>query len=360
MDFLLHQFSFHLLYFFSLSMAFGQSLTSGFPLGGADGDRSHDIVADASGNTFVTGFFSNSVDFDPGPGALNLISNGGAGDIFLAKYDASSSLEWAIAIGSTGYDVGNAIDLDANGNIYVTGRFEGTVDFDPSANTFNLISNGGPEIFVAAYKSDGSFLWANAMGGSFNDEGFSIKVFDNTHLYVCGRFQATADFDPGPAVLNLVSAGSDDIFFMQFDINGSFQWANRIGSTNFDTANEIALGAGSQIYLTGTFTGTVDFDPSAATASLTSTGFTDVFVAQYDKNGNYQWAFKLGGTGFFGNEGKALAIDGAGIYITGRFSGTADFDPSANTANLAAGGLQSVFFAAYTLSGTYRWAHKIS
>jgi hypothetical protein len=130
------------------------------------------IKIDASGNRYVVGNFSATADFDPSAGTANLTSAGGS-DIFIAKYNSSGDYVWAKRIGGTGADQGNSLTLDGSGNVFLTGYFAGTVDFDPSASTANLISAGGNDIFIAKYNSSGDYVWANGIGGTGIDRGLS-------------------------------------------------------------------------------------------------------------------------------------------------------------------------------------------
>ena len=116
-------------------------------MGGIFGEESFSIALDGSGNVFTTGYFDNIVDFDPGAGTFNLTSVGST-DIFISKLDAAGNFVWAKQMGGTMDDRGQSIALDASGNVYTTGYFNGTADFDPGAGTFNLTSAGSYDIFV--------------------------------------------------------------------------------------------------------------------------------------------------------------------------------------------------------------------
>src|SRR5947207_3293086 len=85
-------------------------------IGGAGNDNGNSITIDASGNVYTTGFFEDTVDFDPGAGIFNLTSDSGSDDIFISKLDSSGNFIWATAMGGTGADVGNSITVEASGN----------------------------------------------------------------------------------------------------------------------------------------------------------------------------------------------------------------------------------------------------
>ena len=124
----------------------------------------------------------------------------------------TGDFEWAKGMGGTSDDVGNAIAIDAAGNVYTTGGFYSTVDFDPGAGAFNLASIGNRDIFVSKLDSSGNFVWAKRMGGTDYDKGNAIAVDAAGNVYTTGNFYSTADFDPGAGAFNLTSAGNWDIF----------------------------------------------------------------------------------------------------------------------------------------------------
>ena len=103
----------------------------------------------------------------------------------------------------------------------------------------------------------------------------------------------------------------------------AFGWAKNMGGTNLDSGYAMAIDGGGNVYTTGIFSGTADFDPGAGIHNLTSVGSYDIFISKLDVNGNFVWAKSMGGTGY--DLGGAIAVDVSGnLYITGSFSGTAD------------------------------------
>ena len=323
-------------------------------MGGTSIDQGKSVAVDAIGNVYTTGFFQGTTDFDPGAGTANLTS-AGSYDIFVSKFDANGNYVWAKAMGGTGVDIGFGIAVDANGNVYTTGYFERTVDFDPGAGTVNLTSAGAADIFVSKLDVNGNYVWAKATGGSTNDISYGIAVDGSGNVYTTGYFQGIVDFDPGAATSNLTSAGSADIFVRKLDANGNYVWAKAIGGSTGDVGNGIVVDASGNVYTTGYFRGTADFDPGAGTANLTSAGSADIFVSKFDANGNYVWAKAMGGTG--SDQGSSIATDASGnVYTTGYFQVTADFDPSAAASNFTSAGSVDLFISKLDVSGNYVWA----
>jgi gliding motility-associated-like protein len=315
---------------------------------------SEDVTTDAAGNVYTTGSFDQTTDFDPGPGILNLTSAGNA-DIYVSKLNANGDLAWAFSMGSITSDAGTGIATDATGNVYVSGSFSGTVDFDPGPGTTNLTGGGK---FLCKFDTNGNLISAFALPGTLSfDIPLAVDAADN--LYLAGSFSGTADFDPGAGVFNMTSAGSSDIFVLKLSSAGTFIWAKRMGSTLLDRAIAIALDATGSAHITGSFNGTVDFDPGAGVANLTSAGATDAFIQKLDNAGNYLWARRVGGTSAL-DTGNGIALDGDNnVLITGRFDGTVDFDPGAAVNNLTSVGGGDAFVLKLTSAGNFDWAKSM-
>lgn len=314
------------------------------------------MVVDNTGNVYVTGYFNGSVDFDPGAGTA-VLTSAGSNDIYFAKYSADGNLIYAKTMGGSSGDVGNSIAVDASNNVYVTGTFQGTVDFDPGGGIANLTSIGSSDLFIAKYDENGNYEYAFQLGGSGTAAGFTVKSDDFGNIYVGGYFTGTIDADPALAVVNLTSAGSNDFFVAKYDSFGNYVFAKRIGNAGIDVLTGLAIDGLGNVYTTGYFQNTVDFDPGAGTANLMATGSIDLFLAKYDASGNYVYAKKAGGTGSIA--ANSIAVDASGnAYITGSFNGVIDFDPGAGTVNLTASGSNNIFIAKYDASGNYVYAHK--
>lgn len=324
--------------------------------GGTGNEFGRQLAIDASGNVYLTGQFQGTVDFDPGTATANLSSSGNE-DVFFAKFDANGNYLFAKSIGSTGGDRGYGITVDGSSNVYVTGYYQLTADFDPGAGTANLTSAGSSDIFFAKYDANGNYVYARSIGSTGLDICFSIAVDGSANVYITGQFQGTADFDPGAGTVNLTSAGNNDIFFAKYNASGNYVFANRVGSTTSDISQAIVVDGSGNLYITGQFNGTVDFDPGASTVNLVSAGNTDIFFAKYSSTGTYVYARKIGGAGT--DAGNGLAIDASGsVYLIGNFDGTVDFDPGAGTASLV--GSNDVYFAKYNASGDYVYARSVS
>ncbi len=341
--------------------AFGSALSQNYiwakSIVGTANNLSNSIQVDAAGNSFVTGYFSGTADFDPSPATATLVSNGQS-DIFVAKYDQAGNYLWAINLGGALDDIGTNVQVDAGGNVYVTGAFQGTVDFDPGASTINLTAAGGYDVFLAVYSPLGAYVSAFNLGGTGNDGGNAIQMDGVGNIYIAGYFSGTVDFDIGAGTSNLTSPGvSSDVFMVKYSGAGVFGWAKSVGGAGNELCNAMQLDAIGNVHIIGTYQGTADFDPGAGTVNLVSAGgISDIYFAKYDNSGNYIWAKTIGGVG--DDVGNNLQLDGAGnVFLAGYFSSTVDFDPGAGTSNLVSVGNNDIFLCKYDNNGNYVWAN---
>ena len=264
----------------------------------------------------------------------------------------AQTLDWVKTFGGIGYDIGNSVTVDDEGNIYTTGSFNDTVDFDPGPDVMKLNPGRGSAIFIQKLDANGNFIWAKSCGGKGNQIGQSIKVDAMGDVYTTGIFQDTIDFNPGTGVANPSAVGEEDVFILKLDANGNFLWAKSFGGIEMDRGYSIAIDAEGNVYTTGYFIDTVDFDPGTGVTNLSAVGGKDIFILKLDPNGNFVWAKSFGGT-----EGIGIAIDGMGnVITTGYFSDTVDFDPGTGVMNLTSAGETGIFILKLDANGNLLWA----
>lgn len=325
-------------------------------IGGTGMDRSHATAFDNNGNMYITGIFTGTVDFDPGLGTANLTAGGTRG-AYLAKYSTSGDYIWAISIGGTGENSGNALSVDASGNVAIAGEFSGTTDFDPGAGTTSRTASTGGSMFLARYSAAGALQWVNTIGA--NSRGSALSQDAAGNLYISGIFYGTADFDPGPGTTNRMDTDGN-LYVAAYSSSGAYIWVKNL-APNLGSlfVNTLALDKTGNIYLSGEFTGSTDFDPSSATATMAAIGYQDIFLMKLDKIGNFKWANHMG-CPVNVNTGKAIAVDKwNNVTVTGMFYNTVDFDPGPGTANLASPGNYNIYLAQYDSLGKYKWAKNI-
>jgi hypothetical protein len=304
------------------------------------------LTLDVHGNIYITGYFQGTADFDPGAGTYYLSTyTVGISDVFILKLDLSGDFVWAKNIGGPYQNCdANSITVDLSGNVYTTGSFTGTTDFDPGAGTYNLLSHGKKNIFISKLNASGDFVWAKAMGSNDIDLGKTIATDDSGNVYTQGYFVGTVDFDPGPSTYTLSTGilAFNDNFILKLDSSGNFIWAKQFGTDNFDELATFFVDRSGDVYITGSFIGTVDFDPGAGAYFMTDSGDYDLFILKLNSSGNFQWAKRIGGALY--EEGSAITMDAPGnIYIAGSFGGTDDFDPGVGIYNLTSIGVYDMF-----------------
>jgi len=264
--------------------------------------------------------------------------------------------EWAKSFGGTSQQFINSTCIDNLGNLYATGYFAGSVDFDPGAGTTILSAIGHYDVFILKLDANGNYLWAKSFGGTFADRGNSIKVDASGNAYITGHFNLSVDFDPGAGTDNHTSSGNYDAFVQKLDVNGNFIWARTFGGAlSNDHGKSISLDALGNIYTIGDVNGSGDFDPGAGTTILTPIGNNDVYIQKLDASGNFVWAKSFGGTDY--DSGNSIYTDSSGnIYITGGFFGTADLDPGTGTDNHTSLAFDDSFIQKLDASGNLIWA----
>lgn len=302
--------------------------------GGANQDYGSSIKLDTSGNIYTTGYFTNVVDFNPGSATYTLTTGAGTYDAFVSKLDATGNFIWAKQLGGSGNDFGRSLDVDVSGNVYSSGYFQGSADFDPGSSVANLIASGLNDAYVSKLDANGNFVWANQIGGSNDDYSYALVVDTLANVYVSGWFYGNADFDPGPSTYTLNSFGNNDVFITKLNSSGGFVWAKQLGGTSYDNCYGLAVDQYSNIYSIGRFLGTSDFDPGIGTYSLTAVGNNDVFISKLNPDGDFEWVSQIGGTSY--EYGESVSVSESGnVYATGYFGGSVDFDPSANSYTLS-------------------------
>jgi hypothetical protein len=323
-------------------------------------DEGFSIDVDSMGNIYTTGHFQDVVDFDPGIGTFNLTANSGY-DVFVAKLNSSGNLIWAKQIGGTSNDEGLSLVVNSKGSVFVTGYFGSTCDFNPDTSVvYNLTSAGSSDGYICMLDSSGTFGWAGRMGGTGVDYGESVSLHAQNSISITGHFSNTADLNPKPLdSLIVTSAGSKDIFLVRLGETGDFFWARSMGGTSLDQGYSLTADAAGNIFTTGIFNGTAEFNPSGTSNTLTSIGGADVFITKHDIAGKLIWVKQIGG---FGNEeANTITIDASGIpaiYLSGSFFGTVDFDPSSTTTYNLNSTSDDIYVVALDTSGIFSWVQQ--
>lgn len=171
---------------------------------------------DLQGNIYLTGYYDARTDFDPGADSFYIEAQSPVGEIFVVKLNPDGQLEWAKNLGGDAHDVGLGIGVDAIGNVYTTGCFQGLADFDPNSGEFIMEAKGthNNDVFICKLNASGEFVWARSINGPMNDIGFSLVCNNENQLFVTGIFSASVLVSTNPDTIMLQSRGAEDAFLI--------------------------------------------------------------------------------------------------------------------------------------------------
>ena len=303
------------------SNASAQNFNWAFGIGGEGFDDSRGIGTDKEGSIFVSGKFKDEVDFDPGEGEA-VLNSGGNSDTYLAKYDAAGNYLWVRHFDgvSDSENLCSDLEVDEDGNVIVVGEFTAQSDFDLSS-TKGILNASGRDGYIVKYSGEGDFLWVYHVKGAGEMEIMAITIDENKNIYHTGRFRATQDFGGE----SISSKGFTDGYVHKLDPEGQHLWVNHFGSTESEAGLNIAL-KGNDLFVTGYFEETIDFDYGSETDNATSLDNTDGFIQKLDLNGEHRWVITWGGQSL--DNGNSLAVaDNGDVYVSGRYLNEGYFAP---------------------------------
>ncbi|HTJ52968.1 MAG TPA: SBBP repeat-containing protein, partial [Cyclobacteriaceae bacterium] len=287
------------------------------------------ITTDEKGNSYVTGYFTDKMDFPP----LTLQSDG-TSDAFVAKYDINGKLVWIRQISGLDLEVGHGIALDGKNNIYVCGEFGGVANFGHEIFLKALVA--GSDAFLAKYDNNGNIIWATLAGnappiGNFYNSAtaYAVDVDLAGNSYITGWFNHAANFGNNITLTCNGALPDDyDMFVARYDTNGNVVWAQQGGGILADEGRGISVTSNGQCFVTGRFS-TAQASFSGHILSCNNGNF-DAFVASYNTLGVLLWATQSKDVAIpaVPNNCIANAIDNdsdGNSYITGFFYGTQHF-----------------------------------
>ncbi len=232
-----------------------------------------------------------------------------------------------------GTSLGYSIAIDIQGNIFTTGSFTGTVDFNPSAAVFTLTSDTSiyQNTFITKLDKFGNFVWAKKLGGSLNSVGAGIAIDGFGNIFVTGWLQGTGDFDPGTGVYNISTNGNnEDSYIIKLTNAGNFVWCHHFGSdSSVCKGNAICIDNANNVFMLANQDGlNVDYDPSSVIINVDNIS-NGLIVLKLDNSGNYKWVKNID----MGSTNRSITSDNNGnVVMVGNFGGNpTDFDPGPAT-----------------------------
>ncbi len=284
--------------------------------GTSDNDLARDIDVDSNGNVYITGY-SNSNFEDK--------TNNGSSDLFISKYDANGNRQWTVLNGTDQRENAEAIAVDKQRNVlYVTGFTDGNLDGE--------LNNGDRDIYITKYDTDGNHLWTVLNGTTGKDRGYAIAVDVDGDVYVTGRADLSLNGNAG--------AGGYDLFISKYNADGDRLWTQQTGTNSFEAGYGIALDPDKNVYVVGYSGSGLDGNESA--------GATDIIVTKYNTDGVRQWTQQQGTASV--EAGHDIAVDENGnVYITGHTQG--------DLADNNQGGWDFIV-AKYDTNGVLQWTQQ--
>jgi hypothetical protein len=297
--------------------------------GGILNEEVFGICVDGEHGLYITGSTAGVAYF----GADSLVENtpNSGSDLLLAKYDLSGTFQWAKRCGGEDWDVGKAVGVDLDGNLFVTGYYTTAAYFDGF-----LLNPGdvGRRSFMTKFDVDGTVLWARTSVPAGTSEGTALAVDPSGDVVAIGMYFS------GPIMFEnevLPVIGDKDIFLTRYDTDGTLLWARNAGGPSRDIPTGIAIDSWGSTHICGSYTGNAHF----GVPELTSLDSTDVFVATYDAGGTGSNAISAGGIsgvplGYIETANGIAADNWGHVYTAGTFKATATFAPGTVTSSGAA------------------------
>ena len=332
------------------------------------------LAIDNNGNVFLSGLFSKTVDFNPDPVLVNSLTASGTtlNNVFLLKLRNDGSFEWVDHFRSIGNTSSAGftpmVSINPDQTIILTGTFNGSIDLDPSLFGLNIKNEqAGNAVFIVKLNQLGSHVWSRSIGGTSTTnatECYESVVDSNGGIYLFGEFYGQVDFNPNAGTNSLVNSGVTHAnYLLKLDANSNYLLVKRFN--NLSNPYGLDVDQNLNIYITGSYSGgATDFDPSPGVSQLPGPGFSKSgFVVSLTSIGTFRWV-----RGFLTQNGgqcqpDSIAVNGAGIYVTGGFSGNIDFDSSqlVNVLNGIGGG--DIFLVKLSTvqgaGGAVHWAKRI-
>ena len=314
--------------------------------GGPGRERATGVAPDRGGTVYTVGQVAGDATW----GKVRVKPAGP--DALVASLEKNGQVAWAHALGGPGPDEARAVAILPEGDVFVVGSFSGTADFDPGPGRTELASAGSTDIFVLRLRPSGDLVWARRLGGPQEDTGLDIAV-DARGVYVAGSFQGLMDAGPS----RLGSAGKADGIVAKLDLSGTLQWTQRIGGPQDDAARSVAVDANGEVWVAGSFEEKAGIGQEGG-FSWESAGKSDGFLARLGPEGAVLWSGRIGGKQE--DAVTAVAVGAAGVWFTGYFTGTADFDPGSSATTMAGVGKADAFVARLAKTGQLRWVQQTS
>lgn len=325
------------------------------------------IVTGSDGSIYSVGTFEGTVNFDPFGSGGTAISHG-LSDFYITKHDGDGHFIWIKSFGGDESDDVVAIDIDDQDNIYITGNFLGTVDFDPSPFHMENLTSGGlynSNSYVCKFTSNGDLIWVKDINGDFLSESTDITVDNYYNVHISGHFIDHLDVDPSSTSLFIGTGGTTIRHGFCVTLNTSGNYLKHYFLEGNSTSNvkihSVEVDNQLHQYFTGEFRGIIDFNPSVISTNNMTTGVTyQTFISSIDQTGTFRWARQLASV--YGSKGIVVKTNQTGdVYILGRFKGQIDMNPGTSSHMISGvSSSWSLYVSKLNTFGFFVWGKAIS
>jgi len=296
-------------------------------------------VDPATNDIIITGSLSGVIDLGGGP-----LASTGSTDMLLARYTADGEHVWSRRFGDSSSQDGNAVVIDGDGMIYVTGEVTGSIDLGDGNP---LTSAGSDDVLLAKFDPAGNVVWGKLFGDAMGTQrGQQIALTKSGQIVVGGTFSSTLNLGGSDLV-----ATNTDVFVARFDGSGFHAMSRRFAGPNYEKLGGLVVDGQDNIVITGSFDSGIDF---LGAGVLASAGQYDVFVAKLQgQTASPIWARSWGDA--TDQEGLGVAVTPADeIVMTGEMKGAIDFGDAGAIA--AQGSATNVYMAKLAADGAPVWA----
>ncbi len=343
-----------------------------YQLGGEGIDRGQETVSNVrmndQGDVYISGFFSGTIDIDPGPGTHYLTSIApDRSSNFIAKFDRTGLLQWATQLDDGGVNI--AMEIDKEGNLYLAGNYTDTVDFDPGPDTFALHAQPGGTMpaYILKLDKNGNFVWVKSYGETkaatngiigYYYDFFRLALDNENNIILAFGMYGTVDLNPGAAAADTfyITAENKALALVKLDNAGTFIWGKKLFGNA--TVQALAIDKQNNILLGGAAEAAVQFH----TGPAFTPGYQDAYVCRYSSSGIFQWVKILEGdvatVPYSRSYLNALAVTADDeILIAGESAGAVDLNPGTvkDTVNTGDGNLFQGFLIKLNNTGEFIW-----
>lgn len=318
--------------------------------GGSDEDGFRDMATDGLGNVYVIGS-TKSTNAISTTGSYQT-NNAGANDVYIAKYDKDGNRVWSTYFGGTDDDIGQSIDLDLNGNIFITGQTYSTNGI-ATVGSHQNVNNGNGDAFVAKFSNNGNRIWGSYFGGNKLDFANDLEVDHLGNPIIIG-WTTSANGIATPSSFQNTYSGQEDVLLAKFDNNGQLLWSTYFGDAEFDSGLQVESDLVGNVVISGWTSSRNNIATPGVVQSVYGGKEADAFLAVFTSTGSRLWSTYYGGSG--NDYSDALFVNDAGdIYLSGSTESPNNIATIGAFQSNVSNGFDA-FLARFSITGTRLWS----